>query len=155
MLKLEELKKETGVFISEADFQVIMLDYIMFMDIMGLEDSNEAEQKYIQYWIKEQEMYGTILETADSKIKYYCSDASQDEPITTLELLEQFDKTSFKWETLCRKHWKVLKDILKNKTKKYALAVIKDILSHETMSYEQRYILETTVKNRIFELLNE
>lgn len=113
-LKLERLRKVTGVFISESIFQVITLEYLDYLKERNMEDTEASAEEFCKDWKAEQEIFGTFLETSDGNIKYYCMDgADSDRPITTEEFLNGLDRDSFGWESKCRSYWDIFKKLLK------------------------------------------
>lgn len=152
-LNLERLRKGTGVFISESDFQVIQLEYLDYLKENGLVDSEYEAEVFCEKWVEEQEVLGTFTETSDGNIEYYNSEGEPEEKITTEEFLNNLDMTSYHWENLCRSYWKIFKEILD--TGNVDKQLLTNILSEETISHEQIYELQKAMKCRITELLEE
>lgn len=150
-LDLNKLREAAGVFISESDFQVIELQYLDALKSHNLTDTEELAELFYEEWKEEQEMLETFAETADGNIKYYCPEGADETKLTTQEFLDQIDMRSFHWENLCRSYWDIFKEILD--TGKVDEQLLKNILSERTISHEQIYELQKTIKNRIAELL--
>lgn len=150
-LNLDKLRAVTGVFISESDFQVIELQYLDGLKNHNFTDTEEMAEQFYEEWKEEQEIIGTFTETKDGNIKYYCPEGANEAKLTTQEFLDQIDMRSFHWEILCRSYWKIFEEIYNtgNADKK----LLKNILSERTISHEQIYELQKTIKNRIAELL--
>lgn len=149
-LNLDKLRKGTGAFISESDFQVIQLEYLDYLEENGLVDAEINAEEFCNIWVKEQELLDTFKQTSDGKIEYYSMDAD-DTPITTEEYLNNLDMTSYHWENLCRSYWKIFEDILN--TGNVDMKLISNILSERTISHEQMYELQKVIKERIAELV--
>lgn len=150
-LNLDKLRRETGVFISESDFQVIQLEYLDYLKANNLTDTDTSANEFSEAWKAEQELLGTFTETSDGNIKYYCMEGTDDVKPTTQEFLNNFDMSSYHWENLCRSYWKIFKEILD--TGNVDKQLLANILSEETISHEQIYELQKAVKCRIGELL--
>lgn len=150
-LNLDRLRKVTGVFISESDFQVIELEYLDYLKSNNLADTESSTEQFYEDWKAEQDILGTFAETKDGNIKYYCMDGADDIKITTEEFLNNHDMTSYHWENLCRSYWKIFEEILNtgNVDKK----LLENILSERTISHDQIYELQKAMKNRVAELL--
>lgn len=149
-LSLDRLRKGTGVFISESDFQVIQLEYIDYLKKNDLVDSEYEAEEFCCKWAEEQENLGTFIETSDG-FEYYCAEGESKEKITTKELINEMDMTSYHWENLCRSYWQIFEEILN--TGNVDKQLLKNILSERTISHEQIYELQKAVKGRITELL--
>ena len=152
-LNLDRLRATTGAFISETDFQVIKLEYLDFLKIKNLADTESNAEQFIEEWKAEQDILGTFTETSDGNIKYYSMDGAGDIKPTTEEFLNELDMSSYHWENLCRSYWKIFREILD--TGNVDKQLLKNILSEETISHEQIYELQKAVKNRISELVAE
>lgn len=152
-LNLDRLRAVAGVFISESDFQVIHLEYLDYLKENNLTDSEVSASEFTKAWILEQELLGTFTETSDGNIKYYCMEGADEVKPTTEEFLNNLDMTSYHWENLCRSYWKIFRKILDSGNVDKQL--ITNILSEETISHEQIYELQQTMKGRIAELLAE
>lgn len=74
-LSLDKLRKGTGAFISESDFQVIQLEYLDYLEENGLIDAEANAEKFCEIWVEEQENLDTFKQTSDGKIEYYSMDA--------------------------------------------------------------------------------
>ena len=144
-LSLDKLRKGTGAFISESDFQVIQLEYLDYLEENGLIDAEANAEKFCEIWVEEQENLDTFKQTSDGKIEYYNMD--DDTPMTTEEYLNNLDMTSYHWENLCRSYWKIFEDIVDMK-------LIANILAERTISHKQIYELQKVIKNRIAELIS-
>lgn len=145
-LTLELLRKETGVFITESDYQVIQLDYLNCLK------ERYTAKVFCEEWAQEQETLGTFKQTKDGSIKYYIMDAD-DTSMTAVEYVEQLDMTSYHWENLARSYWKIFHNILD--TGNVNKQLLTNILKEETISYEQIYQLDSAMKNRVYELVEE
>lgn len=150
-LSLDKLRRTTGVFISESDFQVIKLEYLDYLKANKLKDSDVSANEFTKAWIVEQELLGTFAETSDGNIKYYSMEGENDVKLTTGEFLNNLDMTSYHWENLCRSYWKIFREILD--TGNVDEKLISNILSEETISHEQIYELQKAMTCRIAELL--
>lgn len=150
-LNLDRLRKGTGVFITESDFQVIQLEYKEWLATNNLMDSESNAEHFCEAWTKEQEDWGTFTETSDGKIKYYSMEGADDTKITSEEFLNNLDMTSYHWENLCRSYWEIFKNILN--TDNVDKQLLTNILSEETISHEQIYELLKAMKNKITDLL--
>lgn len=150
-LNLDKLRKGTGVFISESDFQVIQLEYIDYLKVNNLADTESSAEKFCENWKAEQEVLGTFTETTDGNIKYYCMEGADDTKLTTEEFLNNLDMTSYHWENLCRSYWKIFEEILN--TGNVDKQLLENILSERTISHEQIFELQKAMKNRLAELL--
>lgn len=151
-LTLELLRKETGVFITESDYQVIQLDYLNCLKESDLQDTEYTAKVFCEEWAQEQETLGTFKQTKDGSIKYYIMDAD-DTSMTAAEYVKQLDMTSYHWENLARSYWKIFHDILD--TGNVNRQLLTNILKEETISHEQIYQLQSAVKNRVYELVEE
>ena len=151
-LSLDRLRKGTGVFISESDFQVIQLEYIDYLKKNDLVDSEHEAEEFCSKWAEEQDNLDTFVETLDG-FEYYCAEGEPEEKITTKELINEMDMISYHWENLCRSYWKIFEEILN--TGNVDKQLLENILSERTISHEQIYELQSTMKNRIAELLTE
>lgn len=149
-LSLDKLRKGTGAFISESDFQVIQLEYLDYLEKNGLIDAEVNAEKFCEIWVEEQENLDTFKQTSDGNIKFYSMDAG-DTPITTEEYLNNLDMISYHWENLCRSYWKIFEDILN--TGNVDTKLLANILAERTISHEQLYELQKAIKNRIVEWL--
>lgn len=152
-LSLDKLRQVTGAFISESDFQVIKLEYAEYLMRNNLTDTEINAEQFCEDWKAEQELLGMFVETTDGNIKYYSMDGADDVKLTTEEFLNSLDMTSYHWENLCRSYWKIFEEILN--TGNVDKQLLKNILSERTISHEQIYKLQSTMKNRIAELLTE
>lgn len=150
-LSLDRLRKGTGVFITESDFQVIQLEYLDYLKENSLVDSEYEAEVFCDKWVEEQEGLGTFVETSDGNIEYYSPEGEPEAKITTQEFLNNLDMTSYHWENLCRSYWQIFKDILN--TDKVDKQLLANILSEENISHEQIYELQKAMKCRITELL--
>lgn len=150
-LSLDQLRKESGAFITESDFQVIELQYLDALKSHNLKDSEELAEQFIEEWIEEQEILCTFAETKDSSIKYFCPEGADETKKSTMELLVEKDMSSYHWENMCRSYWRIFEEIYN--TGNIDKELIKNILSERTISHEQIYELQKAVKNRIHELL--
>lgn len=151
-LNLEQLRTGTDVFISEADFQVIQLEYLDYLKQNNLVDSEEEAKEFCFKWVEEQETFGTFVETTDG-FSYFCPEGEPEERISTKEFIKQMDMTSYHWENLCRSYWEVFKNILN--TDKVDKQLLTNILLEETISHQQIFELQKAMKCRIEELLAE
>lgn len=149
-LSLNKLKKGTGAFISESDFQVIQLEYLDYLEEHNLTDTETNAEEFYHIWGEEQENLDTFKQTSDGKIEYYSMDAD-DTPMTTEEYLNDLDMTSYHWENLCRSYWKIFEDILN--TGNVDMKLLANILAERTISHEQIYELQKIIKSRIAELV--
>ena len=147
-LSLDKLRKGTGAFISESDFQVIQLEYLDYLEENGLIDAEANDEKFCEIWVEEQENLDTFKQTSDGKIEYYSMD--DDTPMTTEEYLNNLDMTSYHWENLCRSYWKIFEDILN--TGNVDMKLLANILAERTISHEKIYELQK-IKSRIAELV--
>lgn len=152
-LNLDRLRATAGVFISESDFQVIHLEYLDYLNENNLTDSEVSASEFTKAWILEQELLGTFTETSDGNIKYYCMEGADDTKITSEEFLNNLDMSAYHWENLCRSYWQIFKDILN--TDEVDKQLLSNVLSEETISHEQIFELQQTMKGRIAELLAE
>ena len=59
-LSLDKLRKGTGAFISESDFQVIQLEYLDYLEENGLIDAEANAEKFCEIWVEEQENLDTF-----------------------------------------------------------------------------------------------
>lgn len=150
-LSLEQLRKKSGAFITESDFQVIELQYLDALKSHNLKDSEELAEQFIDEWIHEQETLCTFAETEDGSVKYFCSEGMEETKKSTMELLVEKDMASYHWENMCRSYWKIFEGIYN--TGNVDRELLKNILSERTISHEQIYELQKTIKNRIHELL--
>lgn len=150
-LSLDQLRKETGAFISESDFQVIELQYLDALKNHNLTDSEGLAEQFIREWIQEQEILCTFAETKDGSIKYFCPEGMEETKKSTMELLVERDMGSYHWENMCRSYWRIFEEIYN--TGNVDKELIKNILSERTISHEQIYELQKAVKNRVHELL--
>lgn len=150
-LSLDQLRKESGAFISESDFQVIELQYLDALKSNNLTDSEELAEQFIDEWIHEQEILCTFAETKDGSVKYFCPEGMEDIQKTTMELLNEKDMSSYHWENMCRSYWKIFEGIYNSGNIDREL--LKNILSERTISHEQIFELQKTVKTRLYELL--
>lgn len=151
---LELLRKVTGVFISRADFEVILIRYKECMEELDFEDTPENALQFCEEWKEEQELIGTFATTKEGTFKYYVSDGVGDdaEKITMQELLDKFDENKFCWETKCREMWKKIHKLMNSsEIEKYQF---EDLLGEETLGYEQIWSLQAAMMNRIGELLS-
>lgn len=148
-LSLDRLRKGTGAFIKESDFQVIQLEYLDYLKENGLSDTEGNAEDFCIEWAKEQDLLDTFKTTSDVQIEYYSMDAD-DTLMTTKEYLDDLDMTSYHWENLCRSYWKIFEDILN--TGNVDMKLISNILSERTISHEQIYELQKVVKSRVAEL---
>lgn len=150
-LSLDRLRKGTGVFITESDFQVIQLEYLDYLKENSLIDTEYEAEVFCDKWVEEQENLGTFVETSDGNIEYYSPEGEPEVKITTQEFLNNLDMTSYHWENLCRSYWQIFKDILN--TDIVDKQLLTNILSEETISHEQIYELLKAMKNKITDLL--
>lgn len=150
-LSLDQLRKESGAFITESDFQVIELQYLDAMKNHNLKDSEDLAEQFISEWIQEQEILCTFAETKDGFIKYFCPEGMEETKKSTMELLVEKDMSSYHWENICRSYWRIFEEIYN--TGNVDRELLKNILSERTISHEQIYELQKAVKNRIHELL--
>ena len=136
-LTLELLRNKTGVFITESDYQVVMLDYLDWLKYKQLQDTHNNAEDFIKDWKEEQNILGTFIKTSDGIVKYYRIDGN-DTPLTIKEYLEELDMISYHWENLCRSYWKIFHSIVDDN--KVDEELIKSILSNdETVGHEQNY----------------
>jgi len=149
-LSLDKLRKGTGAFISESDFQVIQLEYLDYLKEHNLTDTETNAEEFYHIWVKEQELLDTFKQTSDGNIEFYSMDAD-DTPITTEEYLNNLDMTSYHWENMCRSYWKIFENILN--TGNVDMKLISNILAERTISHEQMYELQKVIKERIAELV--
>lgn len=151
-LSLDRLRKVSGVFISESDFQVIEMEYLNDLKICNLADTKENAEEFCKGWkMLQEDVLGTFTETTDGNIKYYCMEGADDTKLTTEEFLNNLDMTSYHWENLCRSYWQIFEEILN--TGNVDKQLLENILSERTISHEQIYELQKAVKNRLSELL--
>ena len=150
-LSLDRLRKVSGIFISESDFQVIEIEYADYLKENNLADTKSSAEQFCEDWKAEQEVLGTFTETTDGNIKYYCMEGADDTKLTTEEFLNNLDMTSYHWENLCRSYWKIFEEILN--TGNVDKQLLENILSERTISHEQIYELQKAMKNRLSELL--
>lgn len=150
-LSLDQLRKESGAFITESDFQVIELQYLDALKNHNLKDSEELAEQFISEWIQEQEILCTFAETKDGSIKYFCPEGADEVKMSTMELLVEKDMSSYHWENMCRSYWRIFEEIYN--TGNVDRELLKNILSERTISHEQIYELQRAVKNRVRELL--
>lgn len=150
-LNLDKLRKGTSVFVSESDFQVIQLEYIDYLKVNNLADTESSAEQFCEDWKAEQEILDAFAETTDGNFKYYCMEGADDTKITTEEFLNNLDITSYHWENLCRSYWKIFEEILN--TGNVDKQLLENILSEQTISHEQIYELQKAMKNRLAELL--
>lgn len=150
-LSLDQLRKESGAFITESDFQVIELQYLDTLKSHNLKDSEELAEQFIEEWIEEQEILCTFAETKDGSIKYFCPEGADEVKKSTMELLVEKDMSSYHWENMCRSYWRIFEEIYN--TGNVNRELLKNILSERTISHEQIYELQKAVKNRVAELL--
>lgn len=150
-LSLDQLRKVSGAFITESDFQVIELQYLDALKNHNLTDSEELAEQFIEEWIEEQEMLCTFAETEDGSIKYFCLEGMEETKKSTMELLVEKDMSSYHWENICRSYWRIFEEIYN--TGNVDRELLKNILSERTISHEQIYELQKAVKNRVAELL--
>ena len=150
-LSLDQLRKESGAFITESDFQVIELQYLDALKSHNLKDSEELAEQFIEEWIEEQEILCTFAETEDGSIKYFCPEGMDEVKKSTMELLVEKDMSSYHWENMCRSYWRIFDEIYN--TGNVNRELLKNILSERTISHEQIYELQKAVKNRVAELL--
>lgn len=143
-LSLDRLRKGTGAFISESDFQVIQLEYLDYLKENNLTDTEANAEEFCHIWGEEQEELDNFKQTSDGKIEYYSMD--DDTPMTTEEYLNDLDMTSYHWENLCRSYWKIFEDILN--TGNVDVKLLANILAERTISHEQIYELQKAVKSR-------
>ena len=149
-LNLEKLRKGTGAFISESDFQVIQLEYLDYLEENGLIDTEANAEEFYDIWSDEQDILDTFKYTSDGNIKYYSMDVD-DTPMTTEEYLNHLDMTSYHWENMCRSYWKIFEDILN--TSNVDTKLLENILSERTISHEQIYAIQKLIKERVAELV--
>ena len=150
-LSLDQLRKESGAFITESDFQVIELQYLDALKSHNLKDSEELAEQFIQEWLEEQEILCTFAETKDGSVKYFCPEGMEETKKSTMELLVEKDMSSYHRENMCRSYWRIFEEIFN--TGNVNKELIKNILSKRTISHEQIYELQKAVKNRLHELL--
>lgn len=151
-LNLDRLKKLTGVFISESDFQVIELEYLDYLKKNNLADTEVNANQFCELWKEEQETLGTFTETSDGNIKYYSMEGADDVKITTDEFLDNLDMNSYHWENLCRSYWDIFQKIID--TGNVDKQLLSNILSERTVSHEEIYQLQSAMKCRVGELLD-
>lgn len=149
-LNLDKLRKGTGVFISESDFQVIQLEYLDYLKKNGLVDSEYEAETFSCKWAEEQDILGTFTETSDG-FEYFCAEGEPEQKISTKELIDEMDMTSYHWENLCRSYWQIFEEILN--TGNVDRQLLENILLDRTISHEQIYELQKAIKNRLAELL--
>ena len=152
-LSLDQLRKASGVFISESDFQVIELQYLDGLKQHNLADSEELAEQFIGEWIEEQEILCTFAETKDGSIKYFCPEGMEEVKKSTMELMIEKDMCSYHWENMCRSYWRIFEEIYN--TGNVDKELLKNILAERTISHEQIYELQKNVKNRVAELLGQ
>lgn len=150
-LSLDQLRKVSGAFITESDFQVIELQYLDTLKSHNLTDSEELAEQFIDEWIQEQEILCTFAETKDGSIKYFCPEGAEETKKSTMELMVEKDMSSYHWENMCRSYWRIFEEIYN--TGNVDKELIKNILSERTISHEQIYELQKAVKNRVREIL--
>lgn len=131
-LSLDELREVAGVFISEADFQVIELKYLAYLKENDFADTEYEAEQFIEDWKAEQEKLGNFTETEEGYIKYYCGAGAGDIKLTTEQFLNNLDMRSYHWENLCRSYWKIFEEILN--TGNVNKQLLSHILSEETIS---------------------
>ncbi len=152
-LRLDRLRETTGVFITESDFQVIELAYKDYLKESGQSDNEYAAQRFIYVWEEEQESLGTFGETTDGIIKFYSIEGADNIKVTSSEFLNNLDMVSYHWENMCRRDWRVYREILE--TEKVNKELLTNILAEETISHEQIYQLQEAMKVKLEELLNK
>ena len=153
-LNLDKLRATTGAFISEADFQVIKLEYLDYLQENNLADTEINAEQFIEAWKEEQDILGTFTETSDGNIKYYSIDGAGNVKLTTEQFLNELDMRSYHWENMCRSYWEIFEEIFYKDNVNRQL--LKNILTEErTISHEQIYELQKAMKNRIAELVTE
>lgn len=150
-LSLDQLRKASGVFISESDFQVIELQYLDGLKQHNLADSEELAEQFIGEWIEEQEILCTFAETKDGSIKYFCPEGMEEVKKSTMELMIEKDMCSYHWENMCRSYWRIFEEIYN--TGNVDMELLKNILQERTISHEQMYELQKAMKKRLHELL--
>ncbi len=150
-LSLDQLRKASGVFISESDFQVIELQYLDGLKQHNLADSEELAEQFIGEWIEEQEILCTFAETKDGSIKYFCPEGMEEVKKSTMELMIEKDMCSYHWENMCRSYWRIFEEIYN--TGNVDRELLKNILQERTISHDQMYELQKAIKNRLHELL--
>ena len=99
-LSLDQLRKVSGAFITESDFQVIELQYLDVLKNHNLTDSEELAEQFIQEWLEEQEILCTFAETKDGSVKYFCPEGMEETKKSTMELLVEKDMASYHWENI-------------------------------------------------------
>lgn len=150
-LSLDQLRKASGVFISESDFQVIKLQYLDGLKQHNLADSEGLAEQFIGEWIVEQEILCTFAETKDGSIKYFCPEGMEEVKKTTMELMIEKDMCSYHWENMCRSYWRIFEEIYN--TGNVDRELLKNILQERTISHDQMYELQKAMKKRLHELL--
>ncbi len=150
-LSLDQLRKISGVFITESDFQVIELQYLDALKSHNLTDSKQLAEQFISEWIQEQEILCTFAETVDGSVKYFCPEGMEEVQKSAMDLLAENDMSSYHWENMCRSYWRIFEEIYQ--TGDVDKELLKNILSERTISHEQIYELQKAVKNRLHELL--
>lgn len=153
-LRLDRLREMTGVFITETDFQVIELTYKNYLKDSQYSDNEYVAEQFVEEWKEEQELLGTFGETTDGIIKFYCMEGADNIKITSGEFLNNLDMISYHWENMCRRDWKIFKNILETGwvNKELLTNILKE---EEKISHEQIYQLQEAMKIRIDELLNK
>lgn len=151
-LNLDRLREVSGVFISESDFQVIEMEYLDDLKHDNLKDSEELAEHFIEEWIKEQKALGTFIETSDGMIRYFSFEGNMEEARpSTNELLKQMDMESYHWENQCRSYWRIFEEIYN--TGNVDMELLKNILSERTVSHEEIYKIQKTMKDVAEKLL--
>lgn len=150
-LSLDQLRKASGAFITESDFQVIELQYLDALKSNNLKDSEELAEQFISEWIHEQEILCTFAETKDGSVKYFSPEGLEETKKSAMDLLIEKDMASYHWENMCRSYWRIFEEIYN--TDNVDKELLKNILSERTISHEQIYELQRAVKNRVRELL--
>lgn len=153
-LNLDRLREVTGVFITESDFQVVEFGYKDYLKDNHYTDNEDVAEQFIEVWKEEQEILGTFGETTDGIIKFYCMEGADNINITSGEFLNNLDMISYHWENMCRRDWKIFKDILETGcvNKELLTNILKE---EEKISHEQIYQLQEAMKIRIDQLLNK
>lgn len=151
-LSLDTLRETTGVFIAESAFQVIEMEYMDYLKNNQYSDNEVVAEQFIEEWKEKQKLLGTFTETSDRKIKYYAMDGEEEVNLSTMEFLNEMDMDSYHWENMCRRDWKVFKEILE--TGNVDKALLANILEEETISHEQIYQLKSAMENRVEELID-
>lgn len=146
-LKLEELRKKSGAFISQSDFQIIKLEYQQYLQEKGLKDTAKNVNTFIKEWIEEQESWGTFISTEEG-FKYYDQEDDADGGITFRDYAEKVDAISFMWETKCRKMWEYLHSVSDTRN----ADLVNELLKEETITYEMCLELQNAVKDRVAEI---